>query len=123
MHDLERQKELISPPPQPKNLPNLERAAELLKNMKILWSHSGVTDEQRESFLQEVFSQITIDGKQITEIKPKPSYTPLFATMPLNSKSGYCKTEPPLSPPATAHKVNNLTVQMPSDGLQPSRVQ
>ena len=81
---LERQIKLVSPPTQPRQLPNLERAAELLKNLPVLWSHSGVTDEQRESFLREVFAQITIDGKQITAIEPKPTYSPLFATMPLN---------------------------------------
>jgi hypothetical protein len=98
--DLERQIKLLSPPPQPKNLPNLERAAELLKNMPLFWSHAGVTDEQRESCIQEVFEEITLDGKQITEIKPKPSYTPLFATMTLNSKSGYRETDPSPSPPS-----------------------
>jgi len=96
--DLERQMKLLSPPPQPRNLPNLERAAELLKNMTVLWSHSGVTDEQRESFITEVFAQISIDGKQITSIEPKPTYIPLFATMPLNSKSGYCETDSTPSP-------------------------
>ncbi len=107
--DLERQMKLLSPPPQPRNLPNLERAAELLKNMTTLWSHSGVTDEQRESFILEVFSQITLDGKQITEIKPKPSYSPLFATIPLNPEYGYCKTEPPPSPPETwANQLSSL---------------
>jgi len=90
---LERQMKLVSPLTQSRNLPNLQRAAELLENMPALWSHSGVTDEQRESFLREVFAQITIDGKQITAIEPKSSYTPLFATMALNPESGYCKTD------------------------------
>ena len=81
---LERQMKLVSPPTQPRHLPNLERAAELLNNLPILWSHSGVTDEQRESFLREVFVQIEIDGKQITAIEPKPTYIPLFAAMLLN---------------------------------------
>ena len=90
---LERQMKLASPPTQSRNLPNLQRAAELLNNMPTLWSHSGVTDEQRESFLREVFAQITIDGKQIMAIEPKSSYTPLFATMALNPESGYCKME------------------------------
>jgi hypothetical protein len=96
---LERQMKIISPPTQPSQLPNLERAAELLKNMPVLWSHSGVTDEQRESFLREVFARIMIDGKQITAIEPRSTYAPLFATIPLNSEYGYCKTEPPPSPP------------------------
>ncbi len=53
---LERQLKLIPPTTQSKQLPNLERAAELLKNISALWSHSGVSDEQRESFILEVFS-------------------------------------------------------------------
>ena len=87
---------LIYPPAQPRQLPNLERAVDLLENMRVLWSHSGVTDEQRESFIRGVFKRILIDGKQITSIEPKSDYKPLFATMPLTSKYGYCGSEPPL---------------------------
>jgi len=98
---LERQMKLVSPSPQVRHIPNLERAAEILKNMPILWSHSGVNGEQQESFLQEVFTEIAIDGKQITAIAPKPNYAPLFAAMALGPKSGYWETESPPSPPET----------------------
>jgi hypothetical protein len=98
---LERQMKLVSPSPQVRHIPNLERSAEILKNMPILWSHTGVNDEQRESFLREVFTQIAIDGKRITSIEPKSNYAPLFATMRLNPKSGYSEVESPPSPPET----------------------
>jgi len=100
---LERQMKFVSPPPQTRHIPNIERAAEILKNMPIMWSHSGVNDEQRESFIQEIFTQITIDGKRITAIEPKSNYAPLFATMVLNPNYGYWETKSPPSPPA-----NNL---------------
>jgi hypothetical protein len=96
---LERQMKLVSPSPQVRHIPNLERSAEILKNMPILWSHTGVNDEQRESFLREVFTQIAIDGKRITSIEPKSNYAPLFATMRLNPKSGYSEVESLPSPP------------------------
>ena len=96
---LERQMKLVSPPTLSRHIPNIERSAEILKNMPILWSHAGVNDEQRESFLREIFTQITIDGKRITSIEPKSNYAPLFATMVLNPKSGYSVTESPPSPP------------------------
>jgi DNA invertase Pin-like site-specific DNA recombinase len=98
-NELERRKQQLSPPPKSGNLLNLERGAELLMNMPVLWSHSGVTNEQREALTQRVSAEITIDGKQITEIKPNPTYAPLFATIPLNQEYGYCKTEPLPAPP------------------------
>jgi hypothetical protein len=46
-----------------------------------LWLHPGVMDEQREALLKEVFSRITIGGKKLMRIEPKPAYEPLFATI------------------------------------------
>ena len=54
---LERQLKLAAPPSRPPQLPNLERAAELLEELPPLWLHEGVTDEQREAILQEVFTE------------------------------------------------------------------
>jgi hypothetical protein len=93
---LERQIKLVSPPPQPRHLPNLERAAELLKSLPALWSHSGVKDEQRESLVREVFVQITIDGDKLVSVEPKVNYAPLFAT--LAKAYGYCESKSPSSP-------------------------
>ena len=95
---LQRQIKLVSPPSQPRQLPNLERAAELLKDLPALWSHPGVTDEQRESLIREVFVEITIDSDKLTSIEPKSNYAPLFAT--IAQAHGYCGMESPPSPPA-----------------------
>ena len=110
---LERQVKLVAPRPQPRTLPNLDRAAELLGSMPALWSHPGVTDEQRERAMQEVFSHIDIVGKQITSIEPKSAYTPLFATMAIHPKSGYCKTEPRPPPPQATHRTSNCLFVQP----------
>ena len=67
--------------------------------MQVLWSHAGVTDEQREAFVREVFNRITIDGKQFMSIEPKPAYVPLFASMATNEESGYRELDSPSSPP------------------------
>ncbi len=96
---LERQLKLVAAPPQPTELPNLERSARLLEDMQVLWSHAGVTDEQREAFVREVFNRITIDGKQFMSIEPKPAYVPLFASMATNEESGYWEFNSPPSPP------------------------
>ena len=46
-----------------------------------MWLHSGVTHEQRESLVREVFRRITIDGREFVSIEPQAAYVPLFATM------------------------------------------
>ena len=98
---LERQIKLFTSSAQPGNLPNLEKAAGFLKDLPGLWTHAGVTHEQRESLVKEVFSNITIDGKSLTSIEPKPSYAPLFATIVIDQGVGYRALEPPPSPPQT----------------------
>ncbi len=60
---------------------NLERSAQLLQDMQVLWSHPGVTDEQRKALVQEVFHSITMAGKELLSIEPNTSYAPLFASM------------------------------------------
>ena len=63
----------------PAALPNLERAAQLLNDMPALWSHPGVTDEQREALVREMFEQVRLRGTDLVAIEPKPEYQPLFA--------------------------------------------
>ena len=96
---LERQLKLIIHPVQPSQLPNLERAVKLLEDLPALWLHPGVTNQQREAFVREVFHRITIDGKQFVSIEPKPAYVPLFAAMVTAQKVGYRDLDPPPSPP------------------------
>lgn len=60
-------------------LPNLERGAQLLADLPALWSHPGVTDEQREALVREMFEQVRLRGSDLVAIEPKPEYQPLFA--------------------------------------------
>jgi len=76
---LERQHHAIAARMTPSETPNLERAADLLNNLPVLWKHPGVTDSQRQELLREVFEGIYIEGKAITAVQPNPQYLPLFA--------------------------------------------
>ena len=79
--DLERQLKPLVQLPAPVHLPNLERAAQLLADLPALWKHPGVTDEQREAFVGEMFHQVRLRGRELVAIHPKPVYQPLFAYM------------------------------------------
>ena len=96
---LERQLKLLARPAQITELPNLERAARLLEDLPSLWQHPGVTHEQREALVQEIFRNITIDGKDFVTIEPNPAYVPIFAAVVTWQKLGYCALKPPPSPP------------------------
>jgi hypothetical protein len=85
----------------PTHLPNLERAANFLEDLPALWLHPGVTHEEREALVRQVFLRITIAGKEFVDIEPKPEYAPLFATMVTAQKVGYQELESPPSPPGT----------------------
>jgi len=107
---LERQLRSIHPPLGSPQLPNLERAAQLLTDLPGLWLHPGVSHEQRENLIREVFRGITIDGIRFMTIKPRPVYVPLFATMLLESNVDYCGREPPPSPPRTRMGTSNVSI-------------
>ena len=95
---LVRQLKLLDDAVKPRQLPNLERAAEFLQNLPGLWLHPGVTHEDREALVKQVFQRITIDGKDFVDIEPKPEYAPLFATMVTGQKVGYRETDSSPSP-------------------------
>ena len=60
-------------------MPNLQGAARVLEDLPALWLHPGVTHEQRESLVRQVFRRITIDGKDfvgIERIEISYSHTP-----------------------------------------------
>ena len=59
--------------------PDLERAAKLLMDLPALWSHTGVTDEQRRDLAREVFEEVRLDNGAVVAVKPRPQYAPLFA--------------------------------------------
>ena len=109
---LERQLKLSTEPVQPSELPNLERSARLLEDMQVLWSHEGVTDQQREALVREVFHRITIEGKEFISIEPKPAYVPLFASMATNEEFGYWEPNSPPSPPETRFRRPRLKTSL-----------
>ena len=49
----------------------------------------GVTHEEREALVQQVFLRITIDGKEFMSIEPKAPYAPLFASIVTSEEFGY----------------------------------
>ena len=85
---LRRQLKLVAEPIRAPQLPNLERSAQLLDDIQALWSHPGVTDSQREELVREVFHRITIDGKELMSVEPKPAYEPIFASTMTNEEYG-----------------------------------
>ena len=62
-----------------RSTPNLDRAAELLRDLPALWEHPGVTQEQRRELAREVFDEIRIREGKLVAVKPRPDYAPLFA--------------------------------------------
>ena len=64
-------------------IPNIDRAAELLNNLPALWKHPGVEDSQRQQLLLETFEEIRLRGKELVAIRPKPQYAPHFAYLTL----------------------------------------
>jgi len=97
--DLERQIKTLTPNTTPIEMPNMERAAQLLNEMPALWQHPGVTNKQRESLVQEVFNKISIDGDALVTVEPKPEYAPLFAEMLTHTLNGYREFDSPPPPP------------------------
>ena len=93
-------------PTQTTELPNLERSAKLLEDLPVLWSHPGVTHEQREELVREVFHRITIDGKEFMSIEPKAPYAPLFASIVTSEELGYW--EPNSSTPSPSNPDKSL---------------
>jgi DNA invertase Pin-like site-specific DNA recombinase len=98
---LERQLQDVSRDSNSPELPNLERAAQLLNALLSLWSHPGVTHQQREALVQEVFAEISIDGKELVSVRPKPAYLPLFASMAVQDSLGNRDSDSPPPPPLT----------------------
>ncbi len=98
---LERQLKLIAPKEADIKIPNLERGAELLGRLNSLWCHPGVNDGQREELVKEVFKSLSIEGKQLMTVEPKPQYAPLFASIIVAQKHGSLESKPPPSPPRT----------------------
>ena len=73
-------------------------SAKLLEDPPVLWSHPGVTHEQREELVREVFHRITIDGKEFMSIEPNAPYAPLFASIVTSEEFGYWEPNSTRSP-------------------------
>jgi DNA invertase Pin-like site-specific DNA recombinase len=96
--ELARQINDLSRDTTPVQMPNMERAAQLLNEMPVLWQHPGVTNKQRESLVHEVFNKISINGEALVAVEPKPEYAPLFADMLTHQPVGYRDLDSPPSP-------------------------
>ncbi|MBU2609144.1 MAG: hypothetical protein KKF26_07490, partial [Chloroflexi bacterium] len=98
--DLDRQLKSLNRVNIPINMPNLDRASKLLEELPSLWSHPGVEDSQREALIKDVFTSITLGGKSLISIEPKPEYAPLFASIVMDhNKVENRKFDSPPSPP------------------------
>jgi DNA invertase Pin-like site-specific DNA recombinase len=49
-----------------------------LSNLRTIWNHPGVNDEQRESLVKEIFREIRLRGSVMVSVEPKPEYKPIF---------------------------------------------
>ena len=76
---LQRQRRVLEPKPSERSTPNLDRAAELLRDLPALWEHPGVTQEQRRDLAREVFDEIRLRDGKLVAVKPRSQYAPLFA--------------------------------------------
>ena len=59
-------------------LPNLDRVANFLEDLPAFWLHPGVTHEDLEVLVKQVFQRITIDGKECVDMEAKPEYALLL---------------------------------------------
>ena len=76
---LQCQRRGLEPKLSQRSTPNLDRAAELLRDLPALWEHPGVTLEQRRDLAREVFDEIRIREGKLVGVKLRPHYAPLFA--------------------------------------------
>ena len=73
------QRQRLAPKPIVHSTPNLDRAAELLKDLPALWEHPRVTQEQRRELAREVFDEIRLREGHVVAVKPSAQYESLFA--------------------------------------------
>ena len=75
---LARQLKALETPLVSQVAPNLDRAAQLLRDLPVLWQHPGVTPEQRRDVAREVFQELRLKEGRLVSITPRPEYAPLF---------------------------------------------
>ena len=76
---LQRQRRALEHRPSAVAAPNMDRAAQKLRNLPALWAHPGVTPEQRRDLARNVFEEVRLREGKLVGVKPKPQYTPRFA--------------------------------------------
>ena len=76
---LRRQLASLEPRRESKGVHDAERAAELLSDMRTLWAHPGVTQEQRQAFVEEAFEEIQVADDGIAAVLPRGPYLLLAA--------------------------------------------
>jgi hypothetical protein len=76
---LQRQRRALEPRASAARTPNMDRAAQHLRDLPALWEHPGVTPEQRRDLAREVFEEVRVREGELTAVKPRPQYAPLFA--------------------------------------------
>ena len=59
--------------------PNFFRTFLHFGSTPALWVHEGVSDNQREEFVGELFATASINGNTLVALEPKMQYGPLFA--------------------------------------------
>ena len=91
-----------------------------------LWIHPGVSDEQREELLGEVFEQVQIDELGIRTVRPTETCLPLLAVGEVGGRGGgggespfsrsrpYLRKAPPLGGPSSC--AESLIIYFPSSG-------
>ena len=77
--ELRRQRREVEARILPRDAPNLDRAAQLLRDIPALWEHPGVTPEQRRELAKEIFQEIRVAKGELVAVTPRPQYAPLFA--------------------------------------------
>ena len=72
----QRQRRALEPKPVARNAPNLDRAAQLLRDLPALWVHPGVIPEQRRELSREVFQELRLREGRLVSVMPRPQYAP-----------------------------------------------
>ena len=76
---LEQQRRSLSSQKRSIDGPDLDRAAQLLKDLPALWSHPGVEGAQRKELAHEIFEQVRVRGSRLVAVTPRDRFAPLFA--------------------------------------------
>ena len=79
---LKRQRSALEPKTRPPETPDLERPAQLLRDLPVFWQQPGVTPEQRRDLVREGFheiGEIRLGEGELSAVQPLPKCAALFA--------------------------------------------